>query len=116
MAQSGDLLHVSVHTFTPELQGQTRDFDIGLLYDPRRFNEKQVAAGWKTGLSKHFRVRMNQPYKGSSDGLTTALRNFFPAEQYIGIELEVNQKYYFRGIPEWKKICRKIAEGSEVIA
>jgi hypothetical protein len=30
-------------------------------------------------------------YKGSSDGLTTALRDKFPAKRYVGIELEVNQ-------------------------
>lgn len=107
---SGLLVHVSVHTFTPVLYGKNRDFDIGLLYDPGRSTEKQIAAGWKTGLSKHFRVRMNQPYKGTSDGLTTTLRNCFPAEQYIGIELEVNQKYYFKGKTDWLKICHKIAE------
>lgn len=115
-SDSGRLVHVSVHTFTPILHGKTRDFDIGLLYDPGRLNEKQIAAGWKTGLSKHFRVRMNQPYKGTSDGLTTALRKDFPDEQYIGIELEVNQKYYFKGEAEWMNICHKIAECFEIMA
>ena len=38
---------------------------------------------------------MNQPYKGSSDGLTTYLRNKFETSQYLGIELEVNQHLFF---------------------
>ena len=116
ISNSGRLLHISVHTFTPVLCGKSRDFDIGLLYDPGRSTEKQIAAGWKTGLSEFFHVRMNQPYKGTADGLTTALRNYFPAEQYIGIELEVNQKYYFKKNTEWLMICRKIAECNEITA
>lgn len=34
---------------------------------------------------------MNYPYLGKSDGFTTSLRKQFPF-QYIGIELEINQK------------------------
>jgi predicted N-formylglutamate amidohydrolase len=37
------------------------------------------------------RVRMNYPYRGAADGLTTHLRRRFPASRYLGIELEVNQ-------------------------
>jgi hypothetical protein len=39
-----------------------------------------------------MRVRRNYPYLGKTDGLTTYLRRQFPAEQYLGIELEVNQR------------------------
>ncbi|HLF10126.1 MAG TPA: N-formylglutamate amidohydrolase, partial [Gammaproteobacteria bacterium] len=35
--QSGAaVLHVSSHSFTPMLNGETRRTDLGLLYDPRR--------------------------------------------------------------------------------
>jgi hypothetical protein len=37
-------------------------------------------------------VRYNYPYLGKMDGFTTYLRKQF-ISNYIGIELEVNQKY-----------------------
>jgi hypothetical protein len=37
-------------------------------------------------------VRRNAPYRGDSDGLTSALRRERSAERYLGIELELNQR------------------------
>ncbi|NJK85492.1 MAG: hypothetical protein HC906_05535 [Bacteroidales bacterium] len=37
-------------------------------------------------------VMFNYPYTGTGDGLTKILRELFPL-RYIGIELEINQKY-----------------------
>ncbi|MEZ5326616.1 MAG: N-formylglutamate amidohydrolase [Verrucomicrobiales bacterium] len=89
---SGDsVLHISVHTFTPVLHGQTRNTDIGLLYDPSRKSEKQFVEWWEAQLGAMGKVRRNYPYKGTSDGHTTALRRIFAQEAYSGIELEVNQ-------------------------
>ncbi|MDA0811532.1 MAG: N-formylglutamate amidohydrolase [Verrucomicrobia bacterium] len=89
---SGDrVLHLSVHTFTPVLHGVTRNADIGLLYDPSRKSEKQFAGLWGAQFPAMGRVRYNYPYKGTSDGHTTALRRIFTQEVYLGIELEVNQ-------------------------
>ncbi len=86
------VLHLSVHSFTPELNGQIREAEIGLLYDSKRAKEKKFCAAWRDELEvyQRFRVRMNYPYKGSSDGFCTALRRQFK-EKYIGMELEVNQ-------------------------
>ena len=39
-----------------------------------------------------LKIRFNYPYLGKADGFTTYLRKIFP-ENYIGIELEVNQKF-----------------------
>jgi hypothetical protein len=39
-----------------------------------------------------LRVRLNYPYRGTSDGLTTALRREHAAASYIGIEIEMNQR------------------------
>jgi hypothetical protein len=37
-------------------------------------------------------VRFNYPYLGKADGFTTFMRKQFP-KNYIGIEIEVNQKF-----------------------
>lgn len=89
------VVHLSIHSFTPVLAGEVRKADVGLLYDPRREEEKLFCIAWKKSLKKHWpeaRVRMNYPYKGKADGFTTYLRKRFPAN-YIGIEFELNQKY-----------------------
>lgn len=89
------VLHLSVHSFTPELDGALRNFEIGILYDPKRSSEKAFSSNLKQRLCfllPDYRVCMNRPYLGSSDGFTTALRRQFRATDYLGIELEVNQK------------------------
>lgn len=91
IASGERVLHISVHTFTPVLHGVTRNGDFGLLYDPSRASEKQFAKWWGARFLKMGRVRSNYPYKGTSDGHTTALRRIFAQEVYLGIELEVNQ-------------------------
>lgn len=107
------IIHISVHTFTPVLDGIERTFEIGLLYDPKRIQEKNVCHNWKSLLNyflPDFRIRMNQPYKGASDGFTTFLRKTFDEKLYLGIELEVNQKLYFEGDSKWLQTCSKIGE------
>lgn len=87
------VIHISVHSFTPVLNDEIRTADIGLLYDPKRAHEKQFCQLWKDyiNLQSGYRVRSNYPYKGINDGLTTWLRKKFQ-NNYIGIELELNQK------------------------
>ncbi len=87
------VLHLSVHSFTPVLQGRKRNADIGLLYDPGRIEEKnfsrslQIELRRQTGLC----VRCNYPYRGRSDGFTTALRRIYDSHRYRGLEIELNQ-------------------------
>lgn len=90
------VLHVSVHTFTPVLKGRVRRVDLGLLYEPARTHERDLAARWQEiikGMSPGLRIRLNYPYRGASDGFTTYLRGRFSGELYLGIELEVNSKH-----------------------
>jgi len=92
---AGRVLHVAVHSFTPVLDGVVRTTDVGLLYDPRRAFERDVCARWKAALERRTDrvVHRNRPYRGTSDGLTTALRKVFPDTAYAGVELEVNQRF-----------------------
>ena len=93
--QKSPVLHLSIHSFTPVFDGKTRNIDIGILYDPGQKTEKFVAGILKKSLKRKspgLKIRMNQPYKGKSDGFTTALRKRFDKKNYLGIEIEVNQK------------------------
>lgn len=90
------VVHLSIHSFTPVFNGVVRHGDIGLLYDPSRFCEKQYSSFVKDELNMvlpNVYVRMNYPYRGVSDGHTTALRKIFSEKVYCGIEVELNQKY-----------------------
>ena len=94
--KSGQVLHLSVHSFTPVLHGQIRTADLGLLYDPSRKAEAAFCIVWQRILNRlapRLELRRNYPYRGSSDGFTSYLRRHFPEDTYMGIELEANQKY-----------------------
>jgi predicted N-formylglutamate amidohydrolase len=88
------VIHLSIHSFTPVMQGVTRTAEIGILYDPTRKPEKAFGRAWQTHLQQlqpSWRIRCNYPYLGTSDGFITYLRKHFQAKNYIGIELEMNQ-------------------------
>lgn len=97
-------VHIASHSFTPVLEGAPRHADVGLLYDPARGGEVLLAARWRAALMRRcpaLRVRRNYPYAGRGDGLTAMLRRRHPAEAYVGIELEVNQRHVLRGGAPW---------------
>ncbi len=98
------VLHLSVHSFTPVLDGQGRQEDIGLLYDPRRALERTLCGAWRRALysaAPELTLRLNYPYRGTADGFTGYLRHRFPSAAYLGIEIEVNQTHVGSG---WKRL------------
>ncbi len=106
-------IHVGVHTFTPVWEGEERDVDVGFLFDPVRKNGKQFCEIWRKELDQRhegLRLRMNQPYKGTMDGFITKLRRNYPEEEYIGVEVEVNQRFaHSTGSDVWSRIREQIA-------
>ncbi len=113
LARAGGCLHVSVHSFTPELNGKLRNADLGLLYDPRRPLERDFCLAWQARLAERVpdcRVRRNYPYRGASDAVVTYLRRRLPAERYLGIELEVNQRLPVLGGAHWEDLKRILLE------
>lgn len=91
------VVHISSHSFTPELDGRMRNADIGLLYDPARPGEVRLAARWQAALAAlapDYLVRRNYPYRGTGDGVTRHLRSCHPPTAYVGIELEINQRIF----------------------
>jgi predicted N-formylglutamate amidohydrolase len=106
------VLHLAVHSFTPELNGEVRKADIGLLYDPKRSTEKAFCQTWLKQFKQQtpeYNVMRNSPYKGINDGFPTYLRTCFPESHYMGIELEINQKL-IKPAKSWKKLQQQILE------
>lgn len=104
---TGLAIHVSCHSFTPVLDDTVRDVDIGLLYDPASPAETTLCKRWQTALQQcapTLKVRRNNPYRGTNDGLTTWLRTRLPAGGYIGIELEINQRHVFGDAARWSAL------------
>jgi predicted N-formylglutamate amidohydrolase len=101
------VIHVSCHSFTPELDGTVRNADIGLLYDPARGAEAALCRRWKEALKNRapsLKTRMNYPYAGTDDGFTVALRRRFPEDRYAGIELEINQRHAAARGQHWRDV------------
>ena len=111
IASGHRVVHVAVHSFTPELDGEVRSADVGLLYDSRRKHEAAFSRGWASALrliDPALRVRFNYPYAGAADGLTTWMRRLHPQSRYMGVELEVNQALV--GTPRWRSFQRHVVE------
>lgn len=111
IAEHGQVIHLSSHSFTPELDGKVRNADIGLLYDPTRPVEVSLCEHWKAALkvcSPELSVRRNYPYVGKGDGLTAWFRQQFSSDIYVGIELEVNQKHIFKTGRHWTAIRKTV--------
>jgi predicted N-formylglutamate amidohydrolase len=101
------VVHIASHSFTPELNGHVRRADAAWLYDTARLSERALSVRWQAAM-KHLQpelvVRRNYPYRGNGDGLTRLMRQSYPEEQYVGIELEVNQRHFMHGGPKWQQI------------
>lgn len=111
IASSLRVVHVSCHTFTPELNGQVRNADVGLLFDPQRPLEKKLCLAWQQALEQKrpdLAIRRNYPYLGTSDALVTSMRSQHAAEHYLGIEVELNQKWPLTNGPPWKRLYRDV--------
>jgi len=107
------VLHIASHSFTPELNGVVRQADVAWLYDPRRAGERVLASHWLTALRQRrpeLKLRRNYPYEGKGDGLTSLLRKRYAVEQYVGVELEVNQRFVIEGGKAWTALCADIIQ------
>jgi predicted N-formylglutamate amidohydrolase len=117
--RNGGVLHLSVHSFTPELHGAVRRADIGLLYAPTRPAETEFCRRWQATiacLDPALRVRRNYPYRGVSDCLVTTLRRQFAGERYLGVEIEVNQKLPQGEPGRWRQVQRVLLDSLRATA
>ena len=87
-------LHLGVHSFTHNYPGQVREMDLGLLVDPDHIGDGPITKI----VHKHLNdagldCRINEPYSGLNDGITTHLRNRFTDGRYASIEFEVSHRH-----------------------
>jgi predicted N-formylglutamate amidohydrolase len=100
------------------LRGDRRKIDIGILFDPKRKREAELAKSWLLHMQQaaisagmqHLRIAANQPYLGISDAHTTSLRGRLDPDWYSGIEIEVNQKIVRQGGKNWRTVIKLICE------
>ena len=107
------VIHLSVHSFTPRMRGETRQVDVGLLFDPSRPAEVRFCQRWRDALqrlSPRLRVLDNEPYPGVFPSLVDALRHKLDARRYVGIQIEVNQKFPRGDAARWRKLRRILVE------
>jgi predicted N-formylglutamate amidohydrolase len=107
------VLHLSCHSFTPVLDGKERQAEIGLLYDPARNSEAAFSHELRKRLKfslPGWRIRMNYPYRGTSDGVTSWLRESLSNEVYTGIEIELNQAFAAKPAKEWAQARKALTQ------
>lgn len=101
------VVHISSHSFTPVVDNVVRNADVGLLYDPGRPEEVALCDAWQEALgalAPQFKVRRNFPYAGRADGFCLWLRRRFGAGDYVGIELEINQRHFLVKGLSWREL------------
>jgi len=110
------VVHLSIHSFTPVFEGIKRKVDVGLLCDASVIDELQFCYVYKTTLQSQLEqmtININDPYDGAADGFTTYLRTKFSSNDYLGIEIEVNQK--FLNTSEQKNITEALTNSIQKI-
>ena len=113
IAAGEPVLHIASHSFTPVRNGVVRAADVAWLYDSRRGAERGFALRWQSALAARapaLRLRRNYPYQGKDDGLTALLRKRHAPADYLGIELEINQRFVEQGGAEWPALRAVVLE------
>jgi predicted N-formylglutamate amidohydrolase len=87
LEKDGDVILLSVHSFTPAYFGELRHMDIGVLYQPYEAVALRLAGELKV---EGFNVALNEPYS-ASDGLTYSADRHGENHKVVYLELEINQ-------------------------
>lgn len=110
-----EVVHISVHSFTPVLNGLERKVELGLLFDDNREEELAFNKQWQDilqGMMPEYTIMHNLPYHGADDGFTTYLRNKYTSH-YLGIEIEISQKYV--DTPQLKEIAKGLTNSLKMM-
>lgn len=78
-----DPVIVTIHSFTPIYNGETRDVEIGILHD-----SDSVLANAVMRVASDYNVRLNAPY-GPDDGVTHTLKEHALKHGHLNVMIEV---------------------------
>lgn len=108
-SQSPPVVHLACHSFTPKLNGRKRRTDIGLLYDPSRAGERVLCRELRRELESlrpELRIRMNDPYRGTANGLGQQHRKHYAPGRLVTVEIEINQRLV--DMESWPQAIREL--------
>lgn len=118
VAVGNQVVHFAIPSFTPAMDGELRNADIGILFDPKRKPEKALAKLYRSGLllqDPNLKVLYNSPYPGTADGLPSHFRKVLPDEHYAGFELEVSQRFYLNGETQvWQNLMKAVTSAFRI--
>ena len=101
---SGDVVLISIHTFTPVWNMRVRPMDVGVLFGPH----EAVARRLVRELGREgFETAENQPYS-ARDGLVYAVERHGTSHGVVYLELEINQSLTCTA-PRALKTARRVA-------
>ena len=71
------------------MEPAARTFEVGVLFDPSRAPERDLAVALRDHLAAAgWDARLNEPYHGVPEGLTSWLRAQLAPDAYSGMEIE----------------------------
>lgn len=107
------VVHLSIHTFTPVLNTVVRETDLSFLYNPGALLTRplcETAAVFMNQAYPKLRTRLNYPYRGTVDCMPTYLQRKFSSSLYVGMSIEVNQKFFEKTARNQKQTAATIAD------
>lgn len=103
--------HLAIHSFDAALDPMKRDFDVGVLFDPARHPEAELATRLVGSLTREgLSARPNEPYLGTPEGVPSWLRSSLPPERYVGLEIECNDRWRRAPLELAAHLCRAIRD------
>ncbi len=94
---SPPVVHLSVHTFSPESELSPPNTDIGVLCDSGRAQEMVLSNAWvvdmRTG-APDLAITENPPLRGGAAELLHLLRHEYDPDSYLALRLEVSQSFF----------------------
>ena len=111
------VLHVSVHTFDPELHP---DLHLSLLYSEGRVGESTLALNWLNVMKERLpeiNIAGNQVfYPEQTKTILDTLRKERSSAEYQGIELQVSNRFFLDQKPmRWEALKNGLFESLRVV-
>ncbi len=88
LGRPGDMMLLSVHSFTPVFADEVRSMDVGVLFHPYEGIARRLA---KEIEAQGYTVALNEPYS-ARNGLMYAASRHGMSHNAVHLELELNQK------------------------